>query len=242
MRDTSLVKAAWRTYAPQPLKNLLSMVRAPEAYMAGQRQMRFAWAERERVFLSIARFARINRPINGYYMEFGCHGANTMRMAWRHFGNFGWDFLAFDSFEGLPEIQSIDKQAIWEKGKLATGQKQFRDTVTKAGMPHERLKLIPGFYDKTLTPQTAEMFHKKAAAIYVDCDLYASTVDVLKFIPKFLQPGTVVVFDDWDCFLADPDKGERRAWREFLEANPNLRFEEFSRTSMSKGFVFVGQQ
>ena len=52
------------------------------------------------VFLSIARFAHINRPLDGYYMEFGSHEGRTMRLAWRHFQHlFNWDYVAFDSFE-----------------------------------------------------------------------------------------------------------------------------------------------
>lgn len=202
--------------------------------------MKFAWAERARMFLAISRFARINRPIDGYYMEFGCHGANTMRMAWKHFGYLGWDFIAFDSFEGLPEITEIDKQAIWQRGKLKTAVEEFRRLVLSSGMPSTRLSIVPGFYNESLTPDVADRFPKKAAVIYVDCDLYTSATDVLKFIPQFLQPGTIIVFDDWDCFLSDPDKGERLAWKEFLETNPTLRFEPFHRISMSNSFVYVG--
>ena len=52
----------------------------------------------------------------GYYFEFGCFEANTMRLAFDCFHHlFDWHYVAFDSFEGLPEIGEIDKQAIWEK-------------------------------------------------------------------------------------------------------------------------------
>ncbi len=64
---------------------------------------------------------------------------------------------------------------------------------------------------------------------------------MLSFIRAFLQPGTVVVFDDWNCFLADPERGERRAWREFCEANPHLHFEPFLQTGMQKAFVFTSE-
>jgi hypothetical protein len=100
---------------------------------------------------------------------------------------------------------------------------------------------VKGFYDASLTPELAQrLLPRKAAVIYVDCDLYLSTIPVLEFIVPFLQPGTVIVFDDWNCFLADPDKGERRAWREFRERHPALRFEDFAQTGMQKAFVHVG--
>jgi len=50
----------------------------------------------------------------------------------------------------------------------------------------------------------------------------------------------VIVFDDWNCYHGDPEAGERRAWREFLEANPELEFVEFVSTGEGKSFIFVG--
>jgi O-methyltransferase len=202
----------------------------------------FGRQERQRIFLSIARFLHINRPITGYYFEFGCNEANTVRMAWDAFHHlFDLTYVGFDSFEGLPEISKIDEQAIWEKGKLAYAEQKFIDTAIAHGIPKNRLVTIPGFYDKSLTASLAqELLPQKAAVIYVDCDLYTSTVSVLNWIPNFLQIGTVIVFDDWNCFCADPDRGERRAWREFLEVRPNLKFEPFVSTAEGQAFIFVG--
>ena len=191
------------------------------------------------IFLSIARFAHINRPIDGYYMEFGSHEGRTMRLAWRHFQYlFNWDYIAFDSFEGLPEIEEIDKQEIWQKGRLKTEVDEFIRIVTHAGMPSDRLQVVKGFYDDSLTPALSQkLLPKKAAVVYVDCDLYKSTVPVLRFIKPLLQRGTVVVFDDWNCFFGDPERGERLAWAEFLEFNPELIFEPFVSTTEAQSFV-----
>src|SRR2546430_14418100 len=65
----------------------------------------FAQAQRRHIFMSIARFQHINRPVPGYYFEFGCHSANTMRLAWEsQRWLFDLTYVGFDSFEGLPEI------------------------------------------------------------------------------------------------------------------------------------------
>ena len=202
----------------------------------------FGRQQRRQFFLGAARFLHINRPIEGYYFEFGCNEANTMRMAWNTFRYlFDFTYVGFDSFEGLPEIEKIDQQMIWEKGKLAFAEEKFIATCVDHGMPRERLQTVRGFYDQSLTNELASRFSpKKAAVIYIDCDLYVSTVSVLNWIPRFLQPGTVIMFDDWNCFTADPDKGERLAWREFLRANPNLRFESFMSTAEGQAFICVG--
>jgi hypothetical protein len=162
-----------------------------------------------------------------------------MRLAWTHFQHlFNWDFVAFDSFEGLPDIEDIDKQAIWEKGKLETREEDFVRIVTNAGMPRNRLTTVKGFYDQSLTQELQQqLLPKKAAVIYVDCDLYKSTIPVLRFITPFLQIGTIIVFDDWNCFYGDPNRGERRAWREFCDANPGLKFVEFVGTNEALSFI-----
>lgn len=204
--------------------------------------LRFAMEQRERIFVATSRFAHINRPIRGYYFEFGCHGANTMRMAWKHSRHLhDWTFVGFDSFEGLPDIGSEDRQTIWTKGKLATSEDAFVRTVTAAGMPRERLLTVKGFYDDSLDDALkAKLLPAKAAMVYIDCDLYRSTVPVLRFVKDFLQPGTVIVFDDWFCFSGDPLRGEQRAWSEFRAQHPELRFAEFVQTSEAKAFIHLG--
>ncbi|HEV2961896.1 MAG TPA: hypothetical protein VG649_08750, partial [Candidatus Angelobacter sp.] len=60
---------------------------------------------RHSIFMSISIFAYHNQPLNGYYFEFGCHKARTMRLAWDIFHSlYDWTYVAFDSFEGLPEM------------------------------------------------------------------------------------------------------------------------------------------
>lgn len=204
----------------------------------------FGQQSRRDVMLSIARFHNINRPMTGYYMEFGSHEANTMRTAWDSFHHlFDHHFIAFDSFEGLPDIEPVDRQEIWGKGRLKTEEEGFREICRRHGIPDDRLTTVKGFYDQTLDEATRDRFlPTKAAVVYIDCDLYASTVPVLQFVKHFLQRGTVIVFDDWFCFHGDPDKGERLAWREFLEAEPQLRFEEFVGNQELKSFIYLGSR
>ncbi len=199
----------------------------------------FIMGNREKIFRGIGNFAFINRPIEGYYMEFGCCGANTFRMAWDIFSpQFKWDFLAFDSFEGFPEIQKIDEQEIWKKGKSKMELENFKSTIEKHGV--ERTRIFPGFYEDSLTPALqSELLVKKAAVIYVDCDLYTSTVTVLNWVLPFLQKGTVIAFDEWNAYWGDPAKGERKAFAEFTEAHPEWHFEPFIANQMQKAFICV---
>jgi len=202
----------------------------------------FGQDQRSFIFMSIARFLHINRPVQGYYFEFGCNEANTMRKAWDHFKYlFNFDYVGFDSFEGLPEIAKIDGQPIWEQGKLKFAEQRFIKRVLKHGMPATRLITVKGFYNLSLTAELANsLLPTKAAVIYIDCDLYMSTVPVLEWIVDFLQVGTVIVFDDWYCFHGDPGRGEQLAWTEFRCRHPELRFSEFVRTNEAASFIYIG--
>ncbi len=234
-------------FVREPLARLYRYLAARTPAQAARRRwlddyVDFAQRQREYVFRSIARFCNINRPSEGYYFEFGCHGANTMRLAWQNSRHlFNWTYVGFDSFQGLPEIAEIDRQAIWAKGRLRTEESDFRRAIEAAGMPAERLITVKGFYDQSLTPQLRDKFRPATAAvIYVDCDLYQSTVPVLEFSKDFLRVGTVVVFDDWFCFNGDPRRGEQRAWAEFRARYPQLEFVDFVSTNEAKAFICIG--
>jgi hypothetical protein len=222
------------------------IVYSPERYK--QRWMarnyeHFRTESRWRVFLSIAVFCYHNQPINGWYLEFGCHTGRTMRAAWDAFHVlYDWNYAAFDSFEGLPELEDIDRMPIWKKGMLKTSEDQFIRIVTRHGLAREKLITVKGFYSESLNQATRERLLPGAAAVvYIDCDLYRSTTQVLEFIKPLLQKGTVVVFDDWFCFHGDPARGQRRAFSEFCLQHPFLRFEPFVQTNEIQSFIYLGR-
>ena len=62
----------------------------------------------------------------------------------------------------------------------------------------------------------------KAAIVMIDCDLYASTKIVLDFITDLIDSGTIIIFDDWYSFKADPNMGEQKACNEWVEKNKNI--------------------
>ncbi len=225
-------------------ENLRRVSDADKARWMRDEYDRFRTEARKRIFMSIAVFCHHNQPINGYYFEFGCHGARTMRMAYDAFHVlYDWTYVAFDSFEGLPDITEIDRMQIFKKGNLKTSEEEFVRDLAEHGMPREKLLVVKGFYDDALTEALKDrLLPAKAAVIYVDCDLYTSTVPVLNFVKDFFQRGTIIVFDDWFCFYGDPSRGERRAFREFLGRNPDLIFEEFIQTSEAKAFIFLGER
>jgi len=157
---------------------------------------------------------------------------------------YDFTYVAFDSFEGLPEVEGIDVHSgLWYRGKMCTSEESFVKMCLAHGLPRNRLRTVKGFYEDSLTTALRdELAPLKAAVVYIDCDLYASTIPVLRFIRDFLQPGTVLIFDDWFLFYGDPERGERRAFKEFCAANPRAaRFEPFFSTQELQAFIYLGE-
>jgi len=183
--------------------------------------------------------------IEGDYYEFGTHKARTFRMSLseaRKKNMENINFYAFDSFEGLPEPQDIDKFSGWEKGALKTTDDEFDVIIRGHGLYLDRIHKVKGYYQDTLNNELQQQFEQnrsKIALVYIDCDFYESAVHVLDFIEPLLQNGSVICFDDWNVYKASPDKGERRAFTEFI-AKTGHHFEEFITVGwFGKSFIFT---
>lgn len=192
----------------------------------------------------------VNAELPGEYAEFGVFQGTTFGYAAKIFAPLfpQMRFLAFDSFEGLPYPKGIDKEGDFTSGfyesQFACDEERFLDNVLKtAPLTPERLITVKGWFDKTLTPQTAQSLGlKKLAAIWIDCDFYESTVPILNFISPFLSVGTVILFDDWRCYRNLPTFGEQRACAEWLEKNPKLVLNEFISFGFHGMSFTVGEQ
>lgn len=247
--ETLSLKSNLKTMLPRPvrgfLRSLVDAIPGTKGYYKKRWLKKyystFATSERERMFLGISRFFHINRPMNGYYLEFGCFQGRSMRLAHKHFRHlFDFTYVAFDSFEGLPEIQKIDQQELWVKGKQKTAVEDFRGILTRAGMPDSKLITVKGFFDKSLNSDLQKkLLPTKAAVIFVDCSLYTSTIPVLEFCVPFLQQGTILVFDGWNCYFGDPHHGERRAFNEFRKKYPDMIFEDFVSTNEMQSYIYI---
>lgn len=175
----------------------------------------------------------VGAQIDGDYLEFGVYQGNTLSHAyqWMAPSFLNMRFLAFDSFEGLPKPQGIDSaegySSHFHENQFSCSVEDFKKNILSKGVDLDKVGIIKGWFDKTLLPENASSHGvRKIAVAWIDCDYYESTVPVLGFITPYLQAGSVIIFDDWRCYRNNPDFGEQRACREWLEVNQNIRLTE----------------
>lgn len=138
----------------------------------------------------------------GLHMEFGVYKGDSINML----AKLAPDrkFIGFDSFEGLPEMWTIESK----RGAFDVGGKlpQVRKNVS----------LIKGFYSATLPKFILENTTETVAFVNVDCDLYSATKEIFAYLGDRFRVGTVIVFDE---FYNYPDWlwHEYKAWMEFVE-------------------------
>jgi hypothetical protein len=178
--------------------------------------------DREAFFYKIFRALSFN-AISGDYVEFGCHGGTTFCLAYHQakLHKHKAHHWAFDSFQGFPDQRDAeDDHPKWVKGRMATSLEAFHDLCETRGVPRDDYTVVPGFYSDSLPELDAKGDGPdNIALVYVDCDLYSSTQDVLKFLKPRLKHGMVLAFDDYFCWSETQASGERVAMLEFFQEN-----------------------
>jgi len=175
----------------------------------------------------------VGAQIPGDYLEFGVFQGTTFIYAYKNMMPYFKDmrFGAFDSFEGLPRPKGIDEVNGYSGGfhenEFSCTEEAFTKNLSQGGVDLNKVTIVKGWFDSTLKPEKAIDYGvDRIAVAWIDCDLYESTVPILKFITAHLTEGTIIVFDDWRNFRNCPDYGQQRACTEWLEQNPNIRLKE----------------
>ena len=179
--------------------------------------------EKALFFQRVFDFLTDNR-VDGDYFEFGCHRCRTFRMALTEARRHNLStirFLAFDSFEGLPEPTSDTTVETWRSGALTTSESEFLRMVDEHGLYVDRVQTVKGFYEQSLTDALQQELldaDRRPMLVNIDCDLYESALPVFRFIDPLLQEGTVIYIDDlFAGYKGSPRKGVARAFLEYQE-------------------------
>ena len=166
--------------------------------------------------------------IGGDYAEFGCCGGQTFGLGYWAMQRAGFRgrLWAFDSFRGLPpQAGSDDGHPMWVGGTMAISVDAFRRVCRTYGMADSDYRVVEGFYAESLADpdRNRRDLPQDIALAYVDCDLYSSAAEVLRFLGTRLKHGMIVAFDDYYCWSGTAVSGERNACNEFFADHPEFR-------------------
>jgi hypothetical protein len=163
------------------------------------------------------------------YLEFGVYNGTSLACMYRALkasGNHHSRLIGFDSFEGLPAVASTDSGGHWRAGDFKSSIDFTRQCLRYQSVDESRVLLQKGFFDETLTDDRRRALEiERASIIMIDCDLYASTQDALRFCSPAIAGHCVMFFDDWYP-LAEKGLGEKKAFDEWLAADASLSARE----------------
>jgi O-methyltransferase len=178
----------------------------------------------------------VGAEIGGNYLEFGVFEGRTFGYAYKIMAPLFSDmrFVAFDSFQGLPEPSGIDADGAYSssfiKGQFQCDKDRFLQNLMKDNplIDLSRVRTVEGWFNESLCEDNLALTDlKTVSAAWIDCDLYESTVPVLDFLTHRLKVGSVILFDDWRCFRNLENYGEQKACKEWLMRNPQIRLNPF---------------
>jgi len=133
----------------------------------------------------------------GLYLEFGVGRGKSIRWIGAQADR---TVYGFDSFEGIPEYWGGNLAGAFAQSKLPK-------------VPGN-VKLQVGLFDQTIPNFMAE-HGDPVSLLHVDCDLYSSTVTILDAFGPRLQPGAIVLFDEYYSFPRWREH-EFRAFQEYV--------------------------
>jgi O-methyltransferase len=208
VRSSTWFRAVQQVLAPTPQE---AIVTDAMAYVAGSR-------------------------LPGDYVEFGVSGGTMFAAAYHAAQRNGLDrmrFYGFDSFEGMPPPSRSDVDFSGDqhvRGAFAADLSEFQTVMSRNRVDQSRIDIVPGWFDDVLTEATKdELQLELAAVVAADCGSYEPTLAALEFVTSYIQDGTLVLFGDWFSYRGSPERGQRRAFAEWLGRNPALDSTPFQR-------------
>lgn len=167
----------------------------------------------------------------GAYLEFGVYVGTSMSCMYRAATRVGANqlrFVGFDSFQGMPAGVEQQDDRRWHAGQLYSDIELTRRNLARLGVPNERIDLVPGWFEASLSEEARDRLGlTRAAVIMIDCVLSTSTRLALEFCTPLIGQGTIIYFDDWAVLdLADRGLGERAAFEDWLAGHPEMTSEE----------------
>ncbi len=138
----------------------------------------------------------IEDGIEGDLVEAGVwRGGGTilMRAILKVLGDCGRKVWVCDSFQGLPDSDSVRQMTQKDRDLLAVSRSTVENNFRRYGMLDQQVDFLEGWFTDTLPASPIE----KVALLRLDGDLYSSTWDSLIHLYQKVSPGGFVIIDDF---------------------------------------------
>jgi len=149
----------------------------------------------------------------------------------------------FDSFEGLPPATDRADRGVvsndWMKGAYRASYDTLRGYCESKG--YRNFQLHKGWFEHSLTPQILRRLEREPPIlVWIDCDLYSSSLTVLERLLPVLRSGCVIYFDDIDFNFFSRFTGQARLVHELNRGRfgDNLELVVDPELSWESGRVF----
>jgi O-methyltransferase len=154
--------------------------------------------------------------VDGEFVELGCNSGQSSVLIAKIMQHYKSDkkLYVYDSFEGLPPLNSIDGTA-YHQGQLKTTEDVLRYNFKKYDLPLPEIHR--GWFSDTLP----NGLPSKIAFAYLDGDLYDSILISLEHVYPRLTKGAICLIDDYGDPSINPGgwnklPGVKKACDEYL--------------------------
>jgi len=178
------------------------------------------------MYSSLDKACNILNQNYSHVLEFGVYKGGTIRFLRKKLSE-KYKIFGFDSFIGLPED--------W------TGTPCIKGEFNADGIiPYiENVSFFKGWFNETL-PQYLNIA-EPIALLHIDCDLYSSTKTILYSLKNYINPGTVIVFDEWYYNFKDINENRQHEQKAFLEwsIEYNINYRLLEEIEIEKRIIII---
>ena len=230
-----------------PLRYLVRRVRGVENYLRAKGVIVRPLVPEEELFdcqRAAIRTLLARDPAHhwGDYLEFGVFQGRSLSLMYRALGEAGLHdkvrLFGFDSFEGYPQ-GALDEPNNYMPGGDKAEAHVARRVLTKRGVDWRCVMLIKGWFSESLTPELKMRESiDRVSLVNFDCDLYLSTAQALAFVGPLVHDTAIFFMDDWGT---EEMINQKKAFVEFLEANPTIYAEELPNYSWESRVFLISR-
>jgi O-methyltransferase len=166
--------------------------------------------------------------LEGDYLEFGVFTGSSFVFAAREhkklkfLSDLKTKFYGFDSFSGFGKVSEHDGHPFYLDNIFKVNAQKVIANIRKHTGGLE-VQIVQGYFEQTLQGKTAQSLGvQRARIVFIDCDLKDPAALALNFVKPALQPGTILIMDDFFSYKGDPKKGVAGAYNDFCEQNPHI--------------------